>query len=180
MVKERLSKLQKWILEKCLKDLTIYYQDIFIFFGKRFTKRKPDFIGRHNLKTLYGRIYGEDYKKVLDIEKIERKHSGYVWQGYKISRKPEFCITNSEKAIISRSLKGLVKKGYLIQPSSYSKYRLTKEGLLKANKKGQMQQTVSFKDYQRRIAKAEQEAQRQYSESVANITEAFKNTKAKS
>ena len=176
MAKERLSKLQKWILEKCLKDLGINYQDTAGFFGKKYTNKKPEFIGEgHDLK----KMYGENYKKEFDIEKVKQeKWGGYVWHGLKVSRKPEFCITNSEKAVASRSLKSLIKKGFLIQPRKYGEYRLTKVGLLKANNLDTRDKTISFKEYQERIKKAEQERERTYRKSLANITEAFK-SKAK-
>jgi len=176
MAKERLSKLQKWILGKCLKDLGVRYQATFTFFGKRGTKRKPDFYGKgYNLKE----ELGENYKKEFDIEKVKQEMwGGYVWHGLKVSRKPEFCITNSEKAVASRSLKSLIKKGFLIQPRKYGEYRLTKVGLLKANNLNTRDKTISFKEYQERIKKAEQERERTYRKSLANITEAFK-SKAK-
>lgn len=154
MAKERLSKLQKWILEKCLKDLRIYYQDAFAFFGKKYTNRKPELLGEGcDLK----KRYGENYRNEFDIEKVEEKQrGGYVWRRLKIGRKKEFCITNSEKAVISRSLAGLVRKGFLIQPSRWGEYRLTKGGFLKANKLVFADQNVNFKEYQKKIEKAEQ------------------------
>jgi len=176
MAKERLSKLQKWILGKCFKDLGVRYQDTAGFFGKKYTNKKPEFIGEgHDLK----KMYGENYKKEFDIEKVKQeKWGGYVWHGLKVSRKPEFCITNSEKAVASRSLKSLIKKGFLIQPRKYGEYRLTKVGLLKANNLNTRDKTISFKEYQERIKKAEQERERTYRKSLANITVAFK-SKAK-
>ena len=152
MTKERLSKLQKWILEKCLKGLGISYRDTFIFFGKKGTERRPEFIGEgHDLK----KRYGKDYKKEFDIKKVKQTIGGYVWKGLKISIMPKFCITNSEKAVASRSLKGLIKKGLLIQPRKYREYRLTKEGFLKANKSPTDDTFVSFKEYQKKVNKIE-------------------------
>jgi len=177
MAKERLSRLQKWILEKCLKDLGIRYQDAGEFSRKKYTNRKPEFIGEgHDLK----KMYGEDYKKEFDIEKVKReKISGYIWHGLKISRKKELCITNSEKAVISRSLKGLVKKGFLIQPIKYREYRLTKAGLLKANKKDTPDRFVSFKEYQKKIEETEKEQQERAKKRYKKLIEDFKSIKAK-
>jgi len=176
MTKERLSKLQKWILERCFKDLKVNYSDIFAFFNKTGTQRKPEFIGLFLDADLKKR-YGNNYKKEFDIEKVERETrlAGYIWKGLKISRKAEFCITDSEKAVISRSLKGLTKKGFLIKPRKWGEYRLTKEGFVKANKFSTSAKVISFKEYQKRIEKAEKKTQEAYKKSLASITEAFKN-----
>ena len=173
MAKERLSKLQKWILEKCLKDLGVSYHDVFVgFFSKRDTLKKPEFIGEgHDLK----KRYGESYEKELDIEKVERLSvGGYIWKGLKISIKPEFCITNSEKVIVSRSLKGLAKRGFLIQPRKWGEYRLTRAGFLKANESATVALIISFKEYQKKIEKAEQEKGVAFKKSLVGITETLK------
>jgi len=170
MEKERLSKLQKWILEKCSKDLTICFQDVFAFFGKKDTLKKPKAWGEnHDFKKLFG----ENYKKEFDVEKVKQTYSnGYVWKGKKISRKKELCITNSEKAVISRSLKGLVKKGFLIQTvKRWGEYRFTEEGLLKANKSATSGTLISFNEYQMKIEKSRQEWEEDHKKRMASIME---------
>ena len=155
MVKERLSKLQKWILEKCLNELEIYYQGIYKFFGKKYTVRKPETFGKG---FDFKKHYGDKYEEELDIENIKREWppdpdfpNGFNWEGYKINPKKEFCITNSEKVVISRSLKGLIKKGFLIQIKKWGEYRLTEKGFLKANKFLGCCSFVNFKEYQKEI-----------------------------
>ena len=162
----RLSKLQKWILEKCLNDLRIRYQDIFAFFGKRGTKGKPSIL--HEEYDLEKR-FGKNYKKEFDIERVKRGSGTYVWKGLKVSRKPEFCITNSEKAIISRSLKGLMKKGYLVKSEKWKDYRLTNEGFIKANNNVTACGVVSFKEYQHTIDGADKERDKRFGESCVNM-----------
>jgi len=177
MAKVRLSKLQKWILEKCLKDLTIYYRDVFAFFGKEFSdhyrkKIIPDFA--------IDRVYPN--KK----DKFEKKEGIFlVWdfkENKRIPQKKEYykakekyIITNSEKAIISRSLKGLIKKGFLIKPEKWGECRLTKEGFLKANNFSTRCIFVSFKEYQEKLEKAEQEKQEAYKKRYQKLIEDFKN-----
>ncbi len=169
MAKIRLSKLQKWILEKCLKDLGVSYQDIMGFFGKKYTNRKPEFRGGIEY---FKKEYGKNYKKVFDVERVKQEtRGGYVWHGFKVSRKPELCFTNSEKAIASRSLKSLIKKGFLIQPRKWGEYRLTKAGLLKANNFIIRDKTISFKEYQKKIDKAEKEREEGFKKITENSLE---------
>ena len=183
MAKERLSKLQKWILEKCLKDLKLHRQNAFEFFGKKFSERyrnKKEWL--LDIKDIFKRL-GRDpryyFKKDITGLFWDFDKKKYTKQTRRFFiPKEEMIITRSEQAVITRSLKGLVKKGFLIQARKWGEYRLTKEGLLKANKNTTKDKIISFKDYQKKIEKAERERERTYRKSLASITEAFK-SKAK-
>jgi len=154
MAKQRLSKLQKWILEKCLNDTSIHYRDVWEFYGKKYTeKKKQDTFRADCPDQELTRRYGENYETEFNIEEYQSEFMGEVWHGLRITPKKEYCITNSEKAVISRSLKGLVNKGLLIQLSKWGAYNLTEAGYLKANKTADGETFISFKDYQENIVK---------------------------
>jgi hypothetical protein len=162
MAKERLSKLQKWVLSECLKKREIHYRDTFAFFGKKFTNTKAREWGEgHDLKARLGGNYENEY----NIENVE-KHNQYIingqliesnWRGYKITPRNELLITNSEKAILSRSLKGLLNKKLLNQSGKYGCYTLTEKGFLKANNFLAEKTFVSFKEYNEPIEKRNEE-----------------------
>ena len=98
MVKERLSQLQKWILTKGLNDQKFSYRDIFMFFGKKYTKGRADIISAGSKPRHLKERYGNNYKKEFDIKLVG---NGYDW--YEIRRKEKLCATNSHNAVISRS-----------------------------------------------------------------------------
>jgi len=78
---------------------------------------------------------------VFDVERVKQEtRGGYVWHGFKVSRKPELCFTNSRE-----------------NPRKWGEHRLTKVGLLKANKTDTGDTFISFKEYQRKVDKIEQE-----------------------
>ena len=183
MAKERLSKLRKWILEKCLKDLKLHRQNAFEFFGKKFSERyrnKKEWL--LDIKDIFKRL-GRDpryyFKKDITGLFWDFDKKKYTKQTRRFFiPKEEMIITRSEQAVITRSLKGLVKKGFLIQPRKWGEYKLTGKGFLKANKVATACEKISFKDYQRKIDKAEKERERAHKKSLASIATAFK-SKAK-
>lgn len=150
MATERLSKLQKWILVECLKNNRTNYRDVFRYFGKKFS---------HSFNETYHQDfkiesrYGKNYLTEYNIENIEKQflYDGKTWKGYKITPKKEFIITQSEKAIISRSLKNLANKGLLLQLSKWGSYNLTEAGFLKANNLTTNFHLISFKEYQANV-----------------------------
>ena len=135
MSDQRLSKLQKWILLKCYKQGNIYSCEIKEYFGKEYIKKTESITIRDECELI--ERYGKNYKEEYDIEERIFYSGDNRYRDLKIVRKKELCITNSVKAVISRSLKGLVKKGLLIKDrpafTGYGDYKLTKEGCLKAN-----------------------------------------------
>lgn len=158
MAKERLSKLQKWILEKCLENLEIHRTDVFEFFGKKFSERYrsrrswlidiPNIFERLNYnrndwieKQITGRFW--------DFEKKE-----YTEQTKKFYKaKEELIITKSEQVIITRSLKNLRDKRFLnkVKPVEWGDHYLTKKGFLKANKMSDASHFANFKEYEKQL-----------------------------
>lgn len=176
MAKERLSKLQKWILVKDLQDIEIGYRTVASYFGKKNLSVKPRSGGWYSdmskdeslIKSL-----GPDYKEIYDIEEISKKYligNNWIdWEGYEATVKKELFLTGSEKAIISRSLRGLLNKGLLTQKGKYGRYRLTEAGFLKANNCNFVTCFVSFKDYQKEIDRIDFE----HEESTRKLREVF-------
>jgi len=173
MAKQRLSKLQKRILEKCLNDLSICYRGAWEFYGKKFTENtKSKIFSTDCEEQELTRRLGKNYKTEFDIEEYQGEYMGKTWHGLRFTPKKEYCITNSEKAVISRSLKGLVNKGLLVQLSKWGPYNLTEAGYLKANNLCDGGTFISFKDYQEKLAeqkKAHEEAAKKITEDLIKI-----------
>lgn len=108
----------------------------------------------------------------------EKKRTNQKKKYYKVKEK--YIITRSEEAIISRSLKGLIKKGFLIQTKKWGKYYLTKEGFLKANKFDTCDIFVSFKEYKKNLEEREQKQEQEQQESYKKLVEDCKSIMKKS
>lgn len=140
MSKERFSKLQKWILKQCLKDIFLHRFIVRYFYGKRFTPSYKD-------KKIRNWAYREGLKKegVLkekDINAYDRRWDAYKrkWINYKIEKKEKAWVvrddlitTKAMEVTISRSLKSLVTKGLLIRSRKWGPYSLTEKGFLEVN-----------------------------------------------
>lgn len=140
---KRLSKLQRWILTKCLEEVPYHRNTTRDFFGKRFS---PSEINRRiisiggDLEQNAKRILGDEYKELV----VKKEGSFRVWNfetqihETKVSPyytiKEELCSSRAEEATISRTLKNLVDKGLLKQPEKWGAYFLTEEGFTTANK----------------------------------------------
>ena len=157
--KERLSKLQKWILDKCPAE-GIHRSGVMGFFGKKYS-------GSYRNQKSYSTKIFEDRATYYfnerypgrrnDFEEREGEFETYDWERkeYVIEKrkyyvcKEELIITNSENVVITKSLKNLVKKNLLSQPKKWSKYYLTEKGsLLKANNLVADGQIISNKECQ--------------------------------
>lgn len=138
MAKERFSKLQKWILQKCLKKKVIYRNEVREFYGREFPGRyRKEIIWEWAIdrfkKNRFEEYEGTFLMWSFDEEKRTGQQMDQKLKYYKV--KEEFIITRSEETDISRSLKGLIKKGILIQAKeSAGGLKLTEDGFLKANK----------------------------------------------
>lgn len=114
MSKERLSKLQEWILKNCLENVGLRRDDIFCFYGKKFSERyKTEKIRDYQLERELRWHDKDDFDEKEDYfwtwdfkekKQVKEKAKYYMAKG-------ELIITRSEQAIISRCLKNLVKKG---------------------------------------------------------------------
>ncbi|MCL5070829.1 MAG: hypothetical protein M1308_08025 [Actinobacteria bacterium] len=142
MAKERLSRLQKWILARCLKNKIIYRNEVKKYYGKEFPGLYRNKIiwywnmGRYrNKKNMFEKYEGLVFMWTYDEESGigEQKHR--IKNYYKV--KEEFIIKRWEETDISRSINNLIKRGILIQTEEPARgLKLTAEGLLKANKLG--------------------------------------------
>ena len=174
MAKERLSELQKWILAECLKNLEIHYRDIAVFFNKAtdYYSSKIRFMPFNNNKDLV-RCMGKMYERIYKVEDYSFvDYFGIKVQGSRLTPKKECFLSNSEKVIISRSLKNLMDKGFLIQFEKWGAYRLTEQGFLKANTSVTPDTNVSFKDYKKEIENrdlAREESTKQIKEALSGL-----------
>lgn len=128
MAKERLSKLQKWILIRAYKN-----------------KKKVEMVSRHP------NISKECIQKLL--ERFEELHNGYSyaisnWEIYEIYFGLKFCNKSkngrlinawkfaeppgSKPVILARSLRLLKKRGYIVRYGSGNVICLTKKGISSA------------------------------------------------
>lgn len=135
MATERLSKLQKWILNRCYEITFLPRDEVRMFFGKEFGPRKEDKeVGYWSVnridkkfldkKTRQDRKYNYDTRQWTDEYKTVEYYT----------LKPEFLATKSEEVTISRTLTNLKDKGYIKQLGLYGEYYLTDKGLAIVNK----------------------------------------------
>ena len=144
MAKERLSKLQKWILNKCSTE-GISRSDAMGFFGKKYSGRYRDQkssdtkISKDRAEYYFNEGFpdrkGDFEERVYDEEVYDWKRKKNVIKKMKYYVcKDDLIITKSENVVITKSLQNLVKKNLLSYPEKRGKYYLTKKGsLLKAN-----------------------------------------------
>ncbi len=170
MAKERLSKIQKWILERCLENLSIHFRGTAEFFGKKYLRKADVMPQQRNYGLEY--FLGEDFEKYYIVEKVEwpnKYQPDGIFRGYRTTPRQEFLPTNSEKVIASRSLKNLVDKGLLVQDGKYGSYTLTEEGVLKVNNCDTKFPGVSYKEYLEAIEKKKEERQKEYEAMVQRM-----------
>jgi len=178
MSKKRLSKLQKWILKECLENLFFERDQAREFYGKKFSPG-------------YNQTFGKGWEKKRDMSDYElftREYSGgYKWEGYRA--KKELFSTRAVEVSISRSLKSLITKGYLMQPHKWGRLHLTKKGFLKANKlaevggvispsvnvkkSGNVQTFINLKTYKARVDEVEQQRRKAAKESSKRLRQQF-------
>jgi len=132
---ERLSKLQKWILQECVKELFIFRNQARKFYNKHFPPKRVRYPLREQERKFFNwskRVWPDGHEQEL------------------FSPKKELISTRSIEAIISKTFRNLVEKGFLVKAKLG--YRLTEKGWLKANKNNNTE-IVSFKDYNDRVEK---------------------------
>jgi len=153
MAKERLSKLQKWILNRCLenKENGIIREEIREFFGKKLSPK------RNLLKALQESTLGE-------------KGENFNWDGRYFSPKKELVSTRSIEASISRSFNNLIRKGFITD----SKHYLTEKGFLSVNKNKSHGIVNTYKDYTNNINKKNEEREKYYKKFVEGLPNQFK------
>ena len=139
MSKERLSKLQKWILKQCLKNTSIHRKEIREFWGK---KLAPSYANR-------GEVCEEEIEsKMLDKSDFNPQtyqHPAGDGRTYNVYvPKEELISTEAIEASISRSIKNLLEKDLLKHFTKHVeeglwilryRYCLTDKGFREVNKK---------------------------------------------
>ncbi|MFC1504674.1 hypothetical protein ACFL6D_04590, partial [Spirochaetota bacterium] len=121
MSKQRLSNFQKWILERCYKNISIHRNEAREYYNKKYSPSyKGKIISSHIYKnhmqdhTPYIRKYGKNNNE---------------WYEYK----EEFISTKAIESAITRSFKLLINNGYLAKFEKYGDHYLTEKGFLKVN-----------------------------------------------
>ncbi len=151
MAKERLSKLQKWILTKCLEGETINRDDVKEFYGKEYLpnyKDKEVHPGDINKELLEAR---ERQERRFDRKQWKYTNEIYTHHYYVV--KEQHIETKAEEVAISRTFKNLKIKGLLEQISKYGAYYLTEKGFLIVNKSVRSPRFVNYKEYKQIIDK---------------------------
>ena len=164
MSKERLSKLQKWILKTCYERNSINKYELRKFFGKRFHP------GRRKLRF-------EDLPSLLVNEEENKKYFNYsdktladgtILKNHYFSRKKELISTRAIEATITRTLKNLTQKELLIREGNV--FSLTERAFLMLTKILHVK-VVSFKEYTRKIEKLKRESEERYKKMVGDMRE---------
>jgi DNA-binding PadR family transcriptional regulator len=157
MANERISKLQRWILDACLQDVELQRTDVWAFFGRRFSPRhlkdNPKHrIGDWEIERHYGNdksLFEQRAETVMEWrQKLQKRVS--VTKTYYIPKK-QFVVTPANDATISRTLKNLVRKGLLERPEKYGRYTLTERGFATVKKINPRVKTLNFKGYQKKV-----------------------------
>jgi len=152
MAKERLSKLQKWILTKCLEGEMIHRNEIRGFYGKKYQPSYKD-------KELSWVDVDRADKHMLEEREVEenewdfelRTFTGKTYiRKYKFI-KEQYITTKAEEVIISRTLKSLKNKCLLEQINKWGSYYLTEKGFLIAKNSPGAETFVNYKEYKETI-----------------------------
>ena len=155
MSEQRLSKLQKWILEQSIKHiennkLGLDNRDCISFFGK-------EYMPRYKNQKLFESEW--KYSKVEDKSKLDEFEGNFnVWdyqeKKWVVTTKKYFKVKNdyilseAEQVTISRSLKNMVEKGLIWKKLKYDPYFLTEMGFLIAKETVTRCTILNFKEYQ--------------------------------
>jgi len=156
MSKERLSKLQKWILTKCLEGGMFDRNKIREFYGKKYPPSYKD-------KELYeSDVYKAD-KHMLEERGVEekewdfelntyiRKYTGKTYiRKYKVI-KEQFITTKAEEVAISKTFRNLKNKNLLNPVGKWGRCYLSEKGFLIAKNFLDVQTFVNYKEYKKVI-----------------------------
>jgi len=158
MAKERLSKLQKWILSRCLKNKAdgVYRNEAREFFGKKLPPK------RHLIEALKESTFGTIGEK-------------FEWDGRYYTAKKELVSTRSVEAVITRSLGNLKQRGFITEKNRYSQHYLTERGFLKANKINNSETVSLYEDYIDTIHKENEERTNTMKKLVGDLADTLKN-----
>lgn len=157
MAKERLSKLQKWILIHCLEEVFLGRNEAREFYGKKFSCNPK--IDSWPSESLEYRIknsnppFTPDEMKLYDITKEEHKTWNPETNRYDIpdeytifTPKSEYVSTKAEEVAISRSFKNLSDKEFITRTKKWGAWHLTEKGFLIAKNSATPCSKVNLKD----------------------------------
>jgi len=162
MSKERLSRLQKWILKTCYERNFLNKYIVREFFGKRFHP------GKRKLRIA-------DYPSPFDSDENKRKYFNYsnktlcngtIVKNGCFTRKEELISTRSIEVTITRTLRNLVQKELLKRENG--NFTLTKKAFLMLTKIHNVK-IVSFKEYAKKIEKLKQESEQRFKKMVGDM-----------
>ncbi len=158
MSAQRLSKLQKWILEQSIKRVEnntwgLDNHTCIAFFGK-------EFMPKYKSQKLFE--FEWEYSKMEDKSKLDKFEGNFnVWDGQEkkwvvktktyFKVKDDYILSEAEQVTISRSLKNMVGKGLLWKQLKYGPYFLSEAGFLIAKKSVPRCTILNFKDYQQAL-----------------------------
>jgi len=157
MAKERLSKLQKWILGTCLEKMHILKRDAREFYGKRYPP------GKRIREGFYGGMthkYADEH-----LEKKWESESGLI-SSYVV--KEEYISTKSQEITIYKSFKNLEKKGLL------NRGHLTEKGFLTAKSFANVGTFANYKGYKQAIDEELAEAKKRAEQSRKRLRRMLK------
>lgn len=161
--KERLSKLQKWVLLKCLEEKTFYRDMIRQFYGKHYPPSYKD-------KPLNWRDEERaDNKMLEEMQREVRKYDYDIgkWTDevkiyhYKVIKEKDIT-TKAEESAISRTLTKMKIKGLLEQENKWRAYYLTEKGFLIVNSFHDGVTIANFKEYRNVVDQQFAESKRGY------------------
>jgi hypothetical protein len=180
-VKERLSKLQNWILTRCLenKEQGIARSEAREFFGKKFSEK---------LKWYRDVVfdYHQEGKKLFDKEGLDindyeffiaRNGIGEEFDAYR--PKKEKCSTRSIEASIPRSFNNLIKRELLTKKYSFGQHFLTEAGFLKVNRNENSKTVNTYEKYVNAINRANEEMKKHYKKLIGDLRGIMAKTKTK-
>ncbi|MBA7541802.1 hypothetical protein ES705_34118 [subsurface metagenome] len=152
MADERLSKLQKWILNRCLenKENGIVREEIREFFGKKLPPK------RHLTEALRESTFGKEGER-------------FNWEGRYFSPKKELISTRSIEASVSRSFNNLIKRGFVANRYHNGQCFLTEKGFLKVNERTNCNIVNTYKNYVDTINKANKEREENLKKLVGDL-----------
>lgn len=169
MAKTRLSKLQKWILKRCLKDLFVYRDEAREFYGKKFGENPNqwDAVCDYNNEGIV--VLEREHKDVNDYEPCDFVNGlGEKWGGWK--PKKGLCSNRSIEASVSRSFNQLIKFDLLTNPDHFRKHFLTESGFLNVNKFQDSRTVNTYVGYVQAVNKLNQEEAEHYKKLVKDIS----------
>ncbi|MBA7579851.1 hypothetical protein ES695_19520 [Candidatus Atribacteria bacterium 1244-E10-H5-B2] len=148
----RLSKLQKWILNRCLenKGNGISRDESREFFGKRLPPK------RHLCEALHESTFGTEGEK-------------FDWNGRYYTPKKELISTRSIEASVSRSFNNLIKREFLTEKYHYGQCFLTEKGFLKVNERTNCNIVNTYKNYIDTINKVNEEKGESFKKLVKDL-----------